>query len=200
MREKTKPIVVRIPIELANKIDQLVERDGQYSNKPDFIVASARSLLERMAYFCFWFDTKGLAVMFSTDGGDPHTVSFDKTIDKLKERIRDGSKVYRSTNDVLSRYVVEYKKYKGEMKPISIYLPEGLIERISVINEDLEYRYSMLDFLRISIIHGIIEYEYFEDMFTAMIEDAEDIMKTIKEEIKAIEKSEEKEKRMKTIP
>jgi len=167
MQKKTKAIMIRIPNEIADGIDEANETYGLYSNKPDFILTGMRNFLDDLSLPVYEY-------LYSVESGEEDYL--ERTPEKAKEEVRFH---VEHKNDA-ARYLLDYKNFQGKTKAITLYIPKGMIERIEIVCTHLKYGLNLSDFIKASIMYAIEKYEDDVEEMENLVKNKEEIADTIK--------------------
>ena len=122
---------VRIPKELANRIDEHIDKKKFFTTRPDFILYAMKSTVELMADK--YVQVKNIV---STN---ENLSALEGQVDTMIEGI--GRELLR-----------KYDEYEGEPVQILIRIPDGLTEYIENFIWKIGLARNTIDFIRISII------------------------------------------------
>ncbi len=157
--EKIVVATIRIPKNLADRIDGQLMPVGHYTTRPDFITNAVRSYILHLSEFIF------------------------ETWDRLKEVESNSDKMYyyeEIMEKKLSYAQVEYAKYTGRPTIILIRVSPKLIESYEMIKKmGLEFQ-SFQNFVRASIPYLLHQEELANiviPLMAAEIRDAKEAMK-----------------------
>ena len=132
MGEKTVAITIRIPTNLAEEIDELIEDSGLYVNKPDFIMQAIR-------YFIFKMEDIANEILdFKNVNEGPigrYTI-FKEEMTANREQFIDR---YKEKND-------------GGPRAVLLRMPIGFLQKIDVMNVHILGYSRSQDTIRIAII------------------------------------------------
>lgn len=170
MGKKTKPIVIRVPIALSDRIDRYVEQNILYTSKPDFIMTG---VLETFVEISDFFNLV-LAQM------DKDRIISDQGIKSYEYNLETGVIFHDQKIQGVILSVAEYKKYKGETKPVSLYLPDGLINEFKTIRTLFDLNISLPDLCKAGVIRSIEKYEQWIKMYEYYKNNSKELMDLIK--------------------
>lgn len=136
----TKAIILKIPQSLCDILDEIIEKTGQYANKPDFILTAVRLSIDEM-----WNEIGGSSGMMNPE----------------IEQLDDENEIYNIA--LLSKRIEMYiqsglnyfVEYKTELKAVAIHIPVGLIEVVKEILETYKINKSVQDFIKASIKYEV---------------------------------------------
>ena len=158
MKQRT----VRIPENLARKIDELVSVDHLYSTKADFILSSIRCTL----------------ILYAQKKKE--------IVEEYPNIPLTNGLIEQTYAAITNTYLTTYDLYEGEPVQINVRIPDGLDERISHLTKTQYGFTKKSDFIKVSIICLLSTVRETEDIFDdidKMMKDQEALMDEIYENV-----------------
>jgi Arc/MetJ-type ribon-helix-helix transcriptional regulator len=147
----TKKQMIRLPTEIIDMMDDLIEDSRLYATKPDFIVYSMR------VYSSTIFDS--LTKIVESDIDPDET---DPDLKKLQEIVSDPEllKYIFSKNKIGILIGLDDDYFGNETKPIMIHIPNGMADEIDYIIKNVQIARSLNDFIKQSISFNLSKHYY----------------------------------------
>ena len=133
MTEKIVTTSIRIPQEMVDRIDAMIEQHGHFKSKPAYIAYAMESLFRTLVY------TK---------------INMNKQLEEIRKisPVFDPMTITSLSNTLFSQYMEKYQSYNGPMCQILLHVPERLLKDIEECAQVLGYYTKVPEFIRIAIV------------------------------------------------